>query len=211
MKDSQKANGTFTINKTASYSLPTFKVMPETGLIEVEETINIDFVRGVKSKKAMAILELVDIGQGPIWKYEDPEGKVEHFPLIHSGLKKINAKWLENDKFQLEIYDGEKNAGIQVLYTGVLTSEDQPIGADENFLVDAYVAAIEVEQEVPAQPGTTIECLLAMLVHDLHSKHLEIPSRETSIAITKLEEAQLWLAKRKVNRRKRGVLATNEA
>ena len=205
-------NGTFGLHPSnpSSYQLPVFEVVEGVGLKQIEgKQVDIQFTRGAKVKSAMAILELTDLGQGPIWKYEDPDGKVEHFPLIHSGLKKINATWLENSDFQLEIYDGEKNAGIKIPRTGVLTMDDQVIGPDNNLLVDAYVAAIDVKQETAPQEGTTIECLLNMLVHDLKVKQQELPSRENSIAITKLEEAQLWLAKRTMTRKQRGVFDTN--
>ena len=74
-------NGAFVkdINKASSYMLPVFEVIAGKGLKQIEgKQVDIDFVRSTKIKTAMAILELTDIGNGPIWTYEDPDGKVEH-------------------------------------------------------------------------------------------------------------------------------------
>jgi hypothetical protein len=56
--------------------------------------------------------------------------------------------------------------------------------------------------------GTTNEEVLAMLVDRLKALNERVPARETSIAITKLEEALLWLSKRTEDRKARGVEGT---
>lgn len=53
--------------------------------------------------------------------------------------------------------------------------------------------------------GTTNEEVLAMLVDRLRYLSNRLPSRETSLAITKCEEALLWLNKRTADRIERGV------
>ncbi len=45
-------------------------------------------------------------------------------------------------------------------------------------------------------PGTTNEELLAVMLHRLREQARRVPSRENSIAITKFEEAEMWLARR---------------
>ena len=45
----------------------------------------------------------------------------------------------------------------------------------------------------------------------IHGLNKTFPCRENSIVITKLEEALLWLGKRKADREKRGVEGKNEA
>jgi hypothetical protein len=48
-------------------------------------------------------------------------------------------------------------------------------------------------------------------VIELHQHYQTlIPCRETAIVITKLEEARLWMEKRKMDREKRGVLQTDK-
>lgn len=62
---------------------------------------------------------------------------------------------------------------------------------------------------VTVNDGTTNEEVLAMLIDRLKFLSQELPSRETSIAITKCEEALLWLNKRSAERKSRGVEGTH--
>ena len=57
--------------------------------------------------------------------------------------------------------------------------------------------------------GTTNEEVLLMLIDRLRFLGEKLPSRETSIAITKCEEALLWLGKRTQDRKARGVEGTS--
>lgn len=58
--------------------------------------------------------------------------------------------------------------------------------------------------------GTTNEEVLAMLIDRLHHMQGRLSSRETAIAITKCEEALLWLNKRTADRKARGVEGTHQ-
>lgn len=59
------------------------------------------------------------------------------------------------------------------------------------------------------QAGFFTETLLATCVKYLQENNVgELSSRETSIAITKIEEALLWLGKRAADRQARGVQGT---
>ena len=53
--------------------------------------------------------------------------------------------------------------------------------------------------------GTTNEEVLRVLVDRLNYLQAKFPCRENALAITKLEEAQHWLAHRTANRKARGV------
>jgi hypothetical protein len=59
--------------------------------------------------------------------------------------------------------------------------------------------------------GTTNEEVLLMLIDRLKFLGDRLPSRENSIAITKCEEALLWLNKRTADRKARGVEGTSKA
>lgn len=59
--------------------------------------------------------------------------------------------------------------------------------------------------------GLQNEQLLAVLVHRLGVLNKAFPCRENSLAITKLEEARMWLEKRTADREARGVEGTNQA
>lgn len=58
---------------------------------------------------------------------------------------------------------------------------------------------------VTVMDGTTNEEVLKMLIHRLGCQSTKFPSRETAIAITKIEEALMWLEKRTRDRSARGV------
>jgi hypothetical protein len=58
--------------------------------------------------------------------------------------------------------------------------------------------------------GTTNEEVLSMLIDRLKFLGEKLPCRENSIAVTKCEEALLWLNKRTQDRRERGVEGTSK-
>ena len=60
------------------------------------------------------------------------------------------------------------------------------------------------------EDGTTVDDLIAVAIGKLNMYNKEVPSRETSLAITKLEEALLWLHYRTVDRTRRNVEGTKE-
>ena len=63
-------------------------------------------------------------------------------------------------------------------------------------------------EDVERRRGTLHEHLLAVMIHDLKYKNSLVPSRESSIVITKLEEALQWLRARQIDRAKRQVIGT---
>lgn len=52
--------------------------------------------------------------------------------------------------------------------------------------------------------GTTNEAVLAVVIHRLKFLNGKFPCRENALAITKLEEAKMWLDERTRNRVERG-------
>jgi hypothetical protein len=61
------------------------------------------------------------------------------------------------------------------------------------------------------QNGTTNEEVLAMLIDRMSFQHAKLPSRESAIVITKLEESLMWLNKRTAERKARSVEGTMAA
>ena len=61
------------------------------------------------------------------------------------------------------------------------------------------------------QRGTTNEEVIDMLIDRLNILNRKLPCRENSLAITKLEEARMWLYKRTQEREERGVEGTHQA
>lgn len=64
---------------------------------------------------------------------------------------------------------------------------------------------------VTVHDGTTNEEVLKMLIDRLKTLSAKLPSRQTSIAITKCEEALMWLENRTKERTDRGVEGTPKA
>lgn len=58
--------------------------------------------------------------------------------------------------------------------------------------------------------GAYLEEVLAVVYAQLKGLNDEFPSRENSIALTKIEEAVLWLASRKAEREQRDVYGKDE-
>lgn len=56
-----------------------------------------------------------------------------------------------------------------------------------------------------ARNGTTNEEVLAVLIDRMNYLQSKFPCRENALAITKLDEALMWLNARTANRQKRGV------
>ncbi len=68
---------------------------------------------------------------------------------------------------------------------------------------------IEGENVLPKIDGLLVEQLIAVCIDHLKAVNVgELASKETSVAITKLEEAGLWLMKRENDRKKANVLGT---
>lgn len=58
--------------------------------------------------------------------------------------------------------------------------------------------------------GCQIDCIIAAAAHMISEANKVFACRENAIAITKLEEALLWLGKRKADRISRGVEGLNQ-
>lgn len=80
---------------------------------------------------------------------------------------------------------------------------------DSLFIDMVRGSKIEGENILPKIDGVLVEQLLEVCVQHLREVNVgELASRETSLAITAIEEAQLRLLQRELNRRKANVLGT---
>jgi hypothetical protein len=84
----------------------------------------------------------------------------------------------------------------------------------EGLVLTDNVQSIEfvkgsIDGDQYAQEGTTTENVLSMLIEHLgHLNQGKLRNRHTSVAITKLEEARMWIEERKRDREARGVIST---
>jgi hypothetical protein len=109
-------------------------------------------------------------------------------------------------------------------YTEVLHEDPEQMkyNAPHNFVVQPVVMTVGEEcftQHIHFQEGPIKECgvngtcnedLIAMVITRLeHFQKSEYSCRENALAITKLEEALMWLRKRTVGRENRGIEGTH--
>lgn len=98
--------------------------------------------------------------------------------------------------------------------------EEMKYNAPHNFQVRPAKEPLEVLEEIHFQEGPIKECgvngvcnedLIAMVICRLeHFQKSEYSCRENALAITKLEEALLWLRKRTIGRENRNVEGTHK-
>lgn len=80
---------------------------------------------------------------------------------------------------------------------------------EEDIFVIPFCKGNKEDELAFRQTGVFTESLLQVALEYLKANNVgEVASRETSIAITKIEEALLWLGKRAEDRKMRGVQGT---
>jgi len=89
----------------------------------------------------------------------------------------------EGHSYELDSFEGTKTQTIKFIHKRLNSNGDLETVSD----------------------GTTNEELLKVLIDRLSVLNNKFPCRENSIAITKIEEALMWLEKRTKNRIERGV------
>ena len=100
----------------------------------------------------------------------------------------------EGTKYELPMYRVVDGKGLEQL--------------DSNHTL-CFVRGSKVkDEEVEKREGTLHEHLLSAMIHDLKYKQSLVPSRETAIVITKLEEARMWMEERQKAREAEGVAGT---
>lgn len=107
----------------------------------------------------------------------------EHFEIKEEGTFYV-----------LPTYDVEDGKGI--------------VETDEGLELRFVRGSKSGQQDVERRRGTLHEHLLSVMIHDLKYKQSLVPSRETAIVITNLEQALHWLRARQIDRAKREVLGT---
>jgi hypothetical protein len=135
--------------------------------------------------------------------------------------------WVPKDVFE-EVYSEPIDNSVEMveLKHDLLTTNYTRVVHEKNFKFNAphlfhvtqskgdEVLGIVHFQEGPIKEvgvnGVTNEDLIAMVISRLeHFNQSEFKSRDNAMAITKLEEAMLWLRKRTIGRESRGVEGTH--
>lgn len=79
---------------------------------------------------------------------------------------------------------------------------------DESVVINFVRGSKLKDEEVEKRDGTLHEHILSVMIEDLKFKNSLVPSREGSLAITKLEEARMWMEERTKAREASGTLGT---
>ena len=114
----------------------------------------------------------------------------------------------ESYKYFIPIYTVTEGKGVETISRNL--ESESPTARVYGIYIDMLRGSkIEGENVLPKIDGVLVEQLLAVCIDHLKSVNIgELASRETSVAITKLEEAGLWLMKREVDRKRNNVLGT---
>lgn len=78
----------------------------------------------------------------------------------------------------------------------------------EDFLIKFVRGSKLKDEDVEKREGILHETLLSMIIEDLKFKNSLVPSRESSVAITKLQEALMWMEERQRDREARNTVGT---
>lgn len=107
----------------------------------------------------------------------------------------------EGHKYSLPIYeiDGELK---RVEDTGM------PNDPFQTQIISLVRGSTDEDEGIVNRKGTLHEHLLSMMIHDLKYKNSLVPSRESSLVITKLQEALHWMEERQRDRVSREVVGT---
>lgn len=103
---------------------------------------------------------------------------------------------IPNHKYELANFEHPDQPG-QVIQFIEKTYPDEGITIGKSF-----------SKAVTVHDGTTNEEVLLMLIDRISGLNKKMPSRQNSLAITKLEEALMWLINRTLERRTRGIEGT---
>ena len=104
--------------------------------------------------------------------------------------------------------------GVAVNAISTLTDGSDVEGHLYQVLIGPKALSLEFQNGPVKEAGVnglTDEALLAVLTHRIGVLNKKFPCRENSLAITKIEEASLWLGKRTADRIARGVEGEHKA
>ena len=104
----------------------------------------------------------------------------------------------EGHRYELANFEDKEAKGQEIQF---IEKEEKLVSVDE--------LGFGKTDLVTVNDGTTNEEVIEVLIDRLNNLNSKFPCRENSLAITKLEEALMWLNKRTADRVKRGVKGTN--
>lgn len=158
--------------------------------------------------------------------WEIPKNENPHDEGYFIERENGHITWMPKDAFESVYFDLTemvelKHDLITTKYTGVVHEKEFKFNAPHLFRVHSVnqpeenkvLAEIHFQEGPIKEAGVNGVCnedLIAMVICRLeHFNKSEFSSRDNAMAITKLEEALLWLRKRTIGRENRGVEGTH--
>ena len=112
--------------------------------------------------------------------------------------------------YSIPKYQVQDGKGIVCLIDRELDKKRGTNPSADSFVDVVFVRGDKTDNGVtiPRVDGILHEQLLGMMIEDLKYKNSLVPSRESALAITKLQEALMWLEERQNQRTKAGTVGT---
>lgn len=115
---------------------------------------------------------------------------------------------VEPYKYLVPIYTVKEGVGIEIVSSQAY-GHNKYDTSECLYIEMLRGSKIEGENVLPKIDGVLVEQLITVAIDHLKSVNVgELATRETSLAITKLEEAGLWLMKRELDRKRNNTLGT---
>lgn len=116
---------------------------------------------------------------------------------------------IEPYKYNVPVYTVVEGEGIKLVRDYFSGFEDNSKPQTNLYIQMLRGSKLNEENKLEKYDGVLVEQLIAVAIDHLKSINVgELATRETSVAITKLEEAGLWLLKRELDRKRNNTLGT---
>lgn len=112
--------------------------------------------------------------------------------------------------YSIPKYQVQDGKGIICLVDRELDKQRGTNPSADSFVDVVFVRGDKTDNgiTIPRVDGILHEQLLGMMIEDMKYKNNLVPSRESALAITKLQEALFWLEERQNQRTKVGTVGT---
>jgi hypothetical protein len=187
----------FIVEEGTTYQLPLWKMEENniTPLLNDNGEVRahtIQFATNTKQEQEIEILENsgeMSEDEKVLWVDTDGNRYFEGSPNLYM-MPAVKT----NDSEGKEVYVPMPLEGEQLNFE-IVVEPKNIISKQTKESVHTFIPYTLKVVTVPSVPGVVFEALLGTMIETLKQRSSYSPSRETSIAITKMEEASLWLAK----------------
>ena len=132
---------------------------------------------------------------------------------MNSNQNPSDDSHLKPQPFDASLFYATENEGEYLIPKWTLADDNSGLVQKESasWAVLQFCRGTKDTPIKERKAGILQQTVVEALIYDLQEANKKVPSRETSIVITKLEEALLWIQKRSSDRKKRGVQFTQNS